>query len=112
MADMEPLKEQDVSYHWHRIVGVDFFHNHGFSSGQLEAQGCIGHFHFQHPIMNGDALGLSGAQLADVFRPFVQNRALSVELLFARLVHELQGQFPDRVLVAVFHHVFCLRLQR
>lgn len=112
MADMEPLEEQDFSYHGYRIVGVDFFHNHGFSSGQFKAQGSIGNFDFQHPIVNGYALGLSSAKFADVFRPFVQNRALSVELLFARLVHELQGQFPDRVLVTVFHHLFCLRLQR
>ena len=112
MADLEPLKEQDVSYHGHRIVGVDSFYDHGFSSGQLKAQGGVRHFHFQHPIVDGDALGLTSAQFADVFRPFVQNRAFSVKLLFARLVHELQGQFPDRVLVAVFHHVFCLRLQR
>ena len=112
MADMEPLEEQDFSYHGYRIVGVDFFYDHGFSSGQLKAQGSIGHFDFQHPIVNGYALGLSSAKFTNVFRPFVQSCAFSVKLLFARLVYELQGQFPDGVLVAVSHFVFCLRLQR
>ena len=95
MEDLEPLKEQDVPYDRYCVIRVDFFNYHGFSPDQFESQGCIGHFHLQYTAVDGDALGLSGAQFADVFRPLVQNRALSVKLLLARLVHELQGQFPD-----------------
>lgn len=111
MADLEPLKEQDVSYDRYSIIRVDFFNYHGFSSDQFKSQGGIAHFHLQHAAVDGDALGLSSAQFPNVFRPFVQNRALSVKLLLARLVHELQGQFPDRMFVAVFHK-FAIGLQR
>jgi len=111
VADLESLVKQDIFHYRNGIVGVDFFDNHGFSSDQLEAQGGIAHFHLQHAAMDGDALGLAGAQFADVFRPFVQNRSFSIKLLSARFVHELQGQFPDRVFVAVFHN-FAIGLQR
>ena len=110
MADLELLVKQDVFHHRHGIVGIDFFNNHGFSSDQLKSKSSIAHFHLQHAAVDGNALGLAGAQFADVFRPFVQNRTLSIKLLSARLVHELQGQLPDGMFVAVSHK-FAIGLQ-